>query len=127
MIATSIWVNHERIGTNINLTIDKRSIYVNGGVIEKRSIYVNGGVIEKDFDICIFTHVKELKEIEYIDLTYVEINNIIIRGCKYIEVTDGYMNFVDKDLDIIVYSKLSEIRELVVKTTDGVMFIADEQ
>ena len=114
MIATSLWVNREKIASNINLTIGKRSIYA------------NGGVIEKDFNICIFTQVKELKEIEYIDLTYVEINNITVRDCRYFVIEDGFISFMNKEHNLVAYILLHSVQELVVRTTDGVMFIVDK-
>lgn len=114
MIATSLWVNREKIASNINLTIGKRSIYA------------NGEVIEKDFNICIFTLVRELKEIEYIDVTYVEINNIIVRDCRYFVIEDGFISFMNKEHNLVAYIRLCSVKELAVRTTDGVMYIADE-
>ena len=113
MFAKSVWVNREKIASNINLTIGKRSIYA------------NGGVIEKDINICIFTQVKELKEIEYIDLTFVEINDIIVRDCRYFVIEDGYISFMNKEHNIVAYIRLHSVQELTVRTTYGVMYIAD--
>nr|DAG71037.1 MAG TPA: hypothetical protein [Caudoviricetes sp.] len=114
MFATSLWVNQEKIGSNINLTIGERGIYV------------NGGVIEKGFNICIFAQIKELKEIEHIGLAYVEINNIIVRDCRYFVIEDGFINFMNKEHNLVAYIRLYSVKELAVRTTDGVMYIADK-
>lgn len=115
MIATSIWVNQQRIAGNINVTIGKRNIYV------------DGEHITKDSKICIFTQIKELKEIAYIDLIYTEINNIIVRDCKYFVIQDGCINFMNKEDNLVAHVRLYDVEELCVKTSDGVMFIADKQ
>ena len=113
MLAKSVWVNDEKIAKNVNLTMGFRNIYV------------NEECISKDSNIVIFTQVKELKEIEYIDLTFAEINNIIVGDCRYFVIEDGFIRFMNKEHNLVAYMRLHSVQELAVKTTDGVMYIVD--
>lgn len=115
MYAKSLWVNQENIGRNVNLTIGKGNIYV------------NGEHIDKDSNICVFTGLKELKEIEYVDVIYTEINNITLRACAYVLIDDGFISCIDKEDNVVAYIKMSNVKELTLRTSDYIMFIADEQ
>lgn len=111
MYAKSLWVNRENIAKNVNLTIGFRNIYV------------NEECISKDSTIVIFTHLKELKEIEYVDAVYTEVNKITIRSCRYIEIKDGFISFMGKSYNLVAYMQMHDVQELTIRTIDGIMYI----
>lgn len=114
MYAKSLWVNRENIAKNVNLTIGFRNIYV------------NKECISKDSNIVIFTHLKELKEIEYVDVVYAEVNKITIRTCRCIEIKDGFISFMDKSYNSVAYMQMCDVQELTIRTIDGIMYIVDQ-
>ena len=111
MYVKSLWVDRENIAKNVNLTIGLRNIYV------------NKECISKDSNIVIFTHPLELKEIEYVDVVYAEVNKITIRNCRGIEIKDGFISFLDKSYNSVAYMQMSDVQELTIRTIDGIMYI----
>lgn len=115
MLAISLWKNGEKRAKDATVTIGKRNIYFNGDHIKRGN------------KICIFMKLSELEEIEGEEFRYVEVNKVRFRSCMYIEIQDQYVYFTTKEWDIMGYLPIREIDELTLVTSDGVMFIADEQ
>lgn len=115
MLAISLWVNDENMGRDVNVEICKRNIYFNGEHISREN------------RICIFTKISELKEIECEEFNYVEVNNVKLLRCAYIEIKDAHMNFMNKEGVLLSYLPMREIDRLTLVAIDRIMIIADEK
>ena len=111
MLAISVWVGRENIARDVTLKIGKRNIYFNEKHIERCTN-----------EVSIFTRLSELKELEYEELRFVEVNKIIFRNCKYIEIKDGYVHFLTKKFKLLAYVRIEAIDKLTLTTGDGIMF-----